>query len=488
MTSELGVTAQAPPPTTGPPDAGRAPAPGGPASGCADAGPDAPVPERGGPGFWQAVRPLLLRLHFYAGVCVGPFLLVAAVTGLAYTTTPQLEQVLYRHELTVSPVPGSRPVAEQVRAAARAVPHGTLQSVEPAATPTASTRVAFGVPGLPDGYSTTAFVDPHTGKVLGTLRTYGDWLPVRAWLDSLHRTLHLGEFGRNYSELAASWLWVEVLGGLVLWIGSPRRARRLRRTLLPRPGAGRGRTASWHGALGLWVAAGLLGLSATGLTWSLHAGTSIGKIQDALHGSTPSVATALPHRAPSPGAPGARDAGLDGALAAAHRAGLSGPLVVTPPGGPGVAYEVKENKRSWPEAQDSVAVDPVTGRVTAHLRFADYPVLAKLTRWGIDAHMGLLFGLANQIALALLALGLIAMVLLGYRMWWRRRPTRGEGRRLPRPPARGAWRRLPGRVLAPAAVALCVLGYYLPLFGIPLAVFLVADAAVGAVRRRRAAL
>ncbi|WP_329044439.1 DUF5134 domain-containing protein [Amycolatopsis sp. NBC_01488] len=32
---------------------------------------------------WAAVRPLLVRLHFYAGVFVGPFLLVAAVTGLA---------------------------------------------------------------------------------------------------------------------------------------------------------------------------------------------------------------------------------------------------------------------------------------------------------------------------------------------------------------------------------------------------------------------
>ncbi|MDT5043015.1 MAG: hypothetical protein QOE51_4000 [Actinoplanes sp.] len=35
---------------------------------------------------------LLLRLHFYAGVLVAPFLIVAALTGLAYTLTPQLDQ------------------------------------------------------------------------------------------------------------------------------------------------------------------------------------------------------------------------------------------------------------------------------------------------------------------------------------------------------------------------------------------------------------
>ncbi|AZS76006.1 hypothetical protein DDE74_38645 [Streptomyces lydicus] len=31
---------------------------------------------------WAALRPLVLRLHFYAGVLIAPFLLVAAVTGL----------------------------------------------------------------------------------------------------------------------------------------------------------------------------------------------------------------------------------------------------------------------------------------------------------------------------------------------------------------------------------------------------------------------
>jgi hypothetical protein len=30
------------------------------------------------------LRPLLLRLHFYAGVLVGPFILTAAITGLLY--------------------------------------------------------------------------------------------------------------------------------------------------------------------------------------------------------------------------------------------------------------------------------------------------------------------------------------------------------------------------------------------------------------------
>jgi len=41
--------------------------------------------------------------------------------------------------------------------------------------------------------------------------------------------------------------------------------------------------------------------------------------------------------------------------------------------------------------------------------------------------MGTLFGIFNQIALALLAIGLIFIILWGYRMWWQRRPTRADG-------------------------------------------------------------
>ncbi len=32
-------------------------------------------------------------------------------------------------------------------------------------------------------------------------------------------------------------------------------------------------------------------------------------------------------------------------------------------------------------------------------RFADFPLMAKLTRWGVDFHMGVLFGLPNQLLL-----------------------------------------------------------------------------------------
>lgn len=42
-------------------------------------------------------------------------------------------------------------------------------------------------------------------------------LPLRQWIDYAHRSLLLGDSGRLYSELAASWMWVAALGGIALW-------------------------------------------------------------------------------------------------------------------------------------------------------------------------------------------------------------------------------------------------------------------------------
>jgi uncharacterized iron-regulated membrane protein len=90
--------------------------------------------------------------------------------------------------------------------------------------------------------------------------------------------------------------------------------------------------------------------------------------------------------------------------------------------------------------------------------------------------------LANQLALAALALGLATLVVLGYRMWWQRRPTRATGLRPGPAIPPGGLARLPWPgLLAVAAVAVAV-GWFLPLLGISLAAFLVVDLALALYR------
>ncbi|MET8772213.1 PepSY domain-containing protein, partial [Streptomyces sp. NPDC004658] len=237
-------------------------------------------------GRWAPLRPLVLRLHFHAGVLVAPFLLIAAVTGLLYAGSFQAEELVYDHELTVPAGERELPVSAQVAAARRAHPEGTVAAVRPAPEAGATTRVLLsGVEGVDPGHTLAVFVDPYTGTVRGALEQYGATgaLPLRTWIDELHRDLHLGETGRLYSELAASWLWVIAGGGLVLWFSRRRALRKVRGT------SGRRRTLGLHGTVGVWTAAGFLFLSATGLTWSAYAGANIDELRTSLGQATPSV-------------------------------------------------------------------------------------------------------------------------------------------------------------------------------------------------------
>ncbi|MBW5424311.1 PepSY domain-containing protein [Streptomyces sp. BG9H] len=439
---------------------------------------------------WASLRPLVLRLHFYAGLLIAPFLLVAATTGLLYACSYQVEKIVYADELRVPVAAGKSelPLARQVAAARKAHPEGTVGAVRPAPEDGATTRVLLsGVPGVDPDRTLAVFVNPYTGEVCGALEQYGasGALPLRTWIDELHRDLHLGEPGRLYSELAASWLWVIAGGGLVLWFGRRRSQRKLRNL---KSATGRRRTLSLHGSVGVWAALGLFVLSATGLTWSTYAGQSISDLREAIGQTTPSVAAAGAGEhsehggaAGSGGTGKAADVGLDAVLKAARGEGLSNPVEIIPPADASSAYVVKQVRRSWPVKQDSVAVNPANGEVTDVLRFDDYPVLAKLTRWGIDAHSGSLFGVVNQIALAALALCLILLIVWGYRMWWQR----GRGTSFGRPMARGAWQDVPAHILVPLMAAIAVLGYFVPLLGIPLAAFLAVDIALGEIAYRR---
>lgn len=429
-----------------------------------------------------ALRRLLLRLHFFAGILIAPFLLVSALTGLAYALSYPLEDYLYEDLRTVDP--GGEPLrlSEQVNAVTEAHPDWPVTAVRPAAEPDAATAVLVDDGTLRDsGAVAVVYVDPYTGEVLGDSTSYGSSQagPVREWISTLHRHLHLGEVGRIYSELAASWLWVVALGGVVLWLS--------RRTSNRRAASARSRTLAWHGPVGLWLAAVLLFLSVTGLTWSKYAGEHVSELRAALSWSTPALtadsgASAGDHAAhghvDSGGASGFSVALLDAVHSAALDADLEGPLQITLPSGAGTQFLVAETQRSFPVQQDQLVVETASGapEVAQELRFADWPFMAQVTNVFIAAHMGLLFGLANQLVLAVAMVALGCLIVWGYRMWWLRRPRGGL---VGRPYPRGGLRQLPWPLVAVVLAVAAGVGWFLPLLGMPLAAFVIADVALG---------
>lgn len=219
-----------------------------------------------------ALRSFLLRLHFYIGLFVGPFIFVAALTGLLYVLTPQIEERLYSDALTTGSVGASHSLTVQAQAAkAHLETDLAVSAIRPATGPGRTTRILFSDPTLGASENRTVFVDPVTLQIRGDMTTYGTSgiLPFRITLDYLHRNLLLGDWGRYYNELAASWVWVAVVGGVAVWATGPKRLRRLRD--MPPPQRRR-----WlHATLGVSLSVVLLFVSITGLTWSQAGGQRI---------------------------------------------------------------------------------------------------------------------------------------------------------------------------------------------------------------------
>ncbi|TKT74909.1 PepSY-associated TM helix domain-containing protein [Aquamicrobium sp. LC103] len=440
----------------------------------------------GGSGF----RAFVTRLHFYVGLFVGPFVLIAAITGTLFVITPQIEDYLYRDELRTASLGEARSLADQADAARDyigAAPR--LFAVRPATGAGWNSRVMFAEPGLKESESRAIFVDPVTLDIKGDMIVYGTsgTLPFRTQIDYLHRNLLLGEFGRYYSELAASWLWIAALGGIMLWWwrrGGMKATAGRQNTAM--------RTRRLHGLAGVWIAAGLIFLSITGLTWSQWAGARIDGFRAAVGWVTPSVSLALGegdvaahgehahhHHETAPEQAEAQPAAADAALlddihAVARRAGIDSAMIeIRPPRSADQAWLVREYDRSWPTQVDTLAIDPRSMEVVSRADFATFPIVAKLIRWGIDLHMGILFGLPNQFLMAALGLGLVFTIVYGYRIWWQRRPAPGA---MPRTLV-DAWMRLSAWLKAVVIIVALGLGWALPLVGASLAFFLCVDIA-----------
>ena len=165
---------------------------------------------------------------------------------------------------------------------------------------------------------------------------------------------------------------------------------------------------------------------------------------------------------------------FDEVLQAARGAGINAAkLEIRPPRDANSAWTVTEIDRGWPTQVDAVAVDGSDMHVIDKTRFDDFPLMAKLTRWGVDFHMGVLFGLPNQLVLIVFGLALCVMIVMGYRLWWLRRPAGASIS--PVQTLVQSWLALPVVGRTGVSIVALLLALALPVLGVSLLLFLSVD-------------
>lgn len=395
-------------------------------------------------------RRIIRRVHTLAGLFIAPLILVAAFSGFFYALAPTIETWVYKSELTATSSSPAQPVAKQIEAAKRIHPDLDVAKVQIPDEEGKTTRVLFADPTLPsESYNRAVFVDPGDLHITGELTQYGSAssLPFRAWLSEGHRNLWLGEPGRIYSETAATWLGPMAATGVAMWWFM----RKQKNQRKPKKKSRR-QAMQRHTLIGLVAAPGLIFLCISGLTWSHFAGDNIAAVREELNWMAPEPNTSINGEQSAQdsssghaghgehaghtghtGQGGTAEIDLtqaDTALQVGRNEGLTGTLQMAPPSAPGQAWTVSEPRQAYKMHNDAITVNGENGEVIDRLPFSSWPIAAQLTSWIIQLHMGTLFGLVSQIALALLALGIGALVVYGYIMWWRRRGGKTNGARV----------------------------------------------------------
>jgi uncharacterized iron-regulated membrane protein len=408
------------------------------------------------------------RWHFYAGLFCMPFVLWLAATGTIYLWKPQIEAWLERSYDTLSPS-GPRASADaQVKAALAAVPGATLHKYQLPQGPREAARIILGK----DGQETRVYVDPWHLRVL-RIEAESD-RPMRM-ISELHGTFRAGNPGSYLVEIAACWTVTMLLTGLYLWW--PRRARGLAGVLYPRLRSGK--RLFWrdlHAVAGIWVAVLALFLISTGLPWAKFWGSyfkDVRAVTGTLEGPqdwTVGARTAMlgdhaehqgmtmPH-VPAPGAE------LDRVVSAVYPLGIAPPVLIAPPEAEGAPWTATSDAADRP-LRTRITVDGATGALTSRRDFAERHWLDRAVGYGIAAHEGALFGLANQLLGTLTAFLLATLSVSGCVMWWRRRPQGLLG--APIPPSRPRY----GPLLIGAML---VLALAMPLFGATLVTVAIID-------------
>ncbi|WHO38629.1 PepSY domain-containing protein [Sphingobium sp. AP49] len=409
------------------------------------------------------------RWHFYAGLIVLPVLALMAVTGALYLYKPEIEALVY--PVRIAAAPGGVPPSQMVAAVERTSGLRVTQIVRPAMRDE-SWRVTTKATG---GDAVTWFVDPHDGRILGTMQGGG----IMKVIKDLHSLALTGAVGNRLVEVVAGWAILLCITGLYLrW---PRRGQPAL-AVRGRPG-GRLFWRDLHGTLGFASALVILFLAVTGMPWTevwggglraVVAANDLGRPRAPVIPWTAPAQEALPWALREGGA--AKGAvggiGIDAVADIVAQRGVSGGYTLVLPATPGAPWLVATMVERAQDAR-AITIDAASGAVVQDIAWRNFGGGARVVEWGIATHQGQEYGEANRLLMLAGCLCLLLLCLTAPILWWKRRRN---GRLCAPPDATPAVRRT-------VAGLMLVIGLLFPLTGLSMLAALAGEWLAGRLKR-----
>ncbi|AZE98296.1 putative iron-regulated membrane protein [Pseudomonas orientalis] len=367
------------------------------------------------------LKKTLFQLHWFFGITAGLVLALMGVTGAAYSFQDEILRALNPTVLSVQKrEAGVLPPAELVRKleAAEGKRVAMLWVEDHSGN---AGRVAF-TPPPGERRGQMRYFDPYTGDYLGD--AVGQ--DVFGFILQLHRFLAIGDTGRNITGACTLILLFFCLSGLYLrW---PRQVRNWR-VWLTLDWRKKGRSFNWdlHSVFGTWCLLFYLLAALTGLYWSYdwyNQGVTR-LLSDAPQNER------MRKRGPPPAglAPAANYEAIWSSIYSNAGPGLSAYNIRLPAvaGQPATVYYLLDSS-PHDRALNQINLDPATGEVTSHERYASKSLKAQLLTSVYALHTGSYFGLVGRIVLTVSALLMPLFFITGWLLYLDRRRKKRQVR------------------------------------------------------------
>ncbi|WP_300632918.1 sulfite reductase flavoprotein subunit alpha [Pseudomonas sp.] len=367
------------------------------------------------------LKKTLFQLHWFFGITAGLVLALMGVTGAAYSFQDEILRALNPTVLSVQKrEAGVLPPAELVRKLEAA--EGKSVAMLWVENDSGNAARVFFTPPPGERRGQMRYFDPYTGDYMGD--AVGQ--DVFGFILQLHRFLAVGDTGRNITGACTLILLFFCLSGLYLrW---PRQVKNWR-VWLTLDWRKKGRSFNWdlHSVFGTWCLLFYLLAALTGLYWSYdwyNRGVTH-LLSDAPQNER------MRKRGPPPAGP-APVANYDAIWSSIYSTagpGLSAYNIRMPAvaGQPATVYYLLDSS-PHDRALNQINLDPATGEVNAHDRYASKSLKAQLLTSVYALHTGSYFGLVGRIVLTVSSLLMPLFFITGWLLYLDRRRKKRQVR------------------------------------------------------------
>ena len=378
------------------------------------------------------VNNLITWLHLWLGLITGIVVVIVSLTGCLFAFQQEISNWVYKEKYFVQPPAGMTQVmplsrlkasAQKALGADKAITYITTYSNPERAWEFMAYKTgdldALTFPGEVDYYE-SAFVNPYTGEVTGTLNYMTEFFTIVKYI---HWSLYLStKYGQPIVGWSTLLFVVSLITGFIMWV--PKRWNKIEKDKAFKVRwKARFKRLNYdlHNVLGFYTVAIAFILAITGLFYAFR------WMEKALY-TTFAWSTAAPayptfvSDSSQQAAAAPLDIAFNTAVAAfpgGSRYGLSLPLATTSPVRISAYYQ-KEVYFNY----DVGYYDQYSGKTLGHSLYQDKNNGEKFIDMDYDIHIGAVGGLAGKIIAFLVSLVCASLPITGFIIWWGKKKKR----------------------------------------------------------------